>query len=147
VRVVRIKVYAQRFYGGKAAGPPWAGDCEEWRLAYLEGEYEVFIREMELERRLLRHILSCSACVVSIAEMFVDGGPPQGEVWGGLFTRDLSDDFAAPDSAAYPSQLRCPRYSDYGDMAEFVRDRARWRIEVLDEILADARLELSGLRP
>jgi hypothetical protein len=139
-------VYAPRFYGGKAAGPPWAGDCEEWRLTYLEGEYEVFIREMELEQRLLRHILSCGACTASIAEMVVDGVLPREEVWGGLFRRDLSDDFTAPDSAAYLSQLRCPRCSDYGDMAEFVRDRVRWRIEVLDEILADARLELSGLR-
>ena len=146
VHIVRIEVYAPRSYGGKATGPPWSGDCEEWRLTYLEGEYDVFIREMELEQRLLRHVLSCSACTGSIAALVVEGGPPRDEVWGGIYRRDLSDDFEAPDSAASPSQLRCPRYSDYEDVAEFVKDRARWRIEVLNEIIADARLELSGLK-
>ena len=146
MHVVRVKVYAPRSYGRKATGPPWAGDCEEWRLTYLEGEYDVFIREMELEQRLLRHVLSCSVCIDSIVAMVIGGGPPREEVWGGIYRRDLSDDFTAPDSVAYPSQLRCPRYSDYEDVAEFVKDRARWRIEVLDEIIADARLELSGLR-
>jgi hypothetical protein len=116
------------------------------RLIYLEGEYEAFISEMELEQRLLRHILSKSDCKASIAMMVVEGSLPREDVWGGLFRWGLSDDFTAPDSAAYPSQLKCPSYSDYGDVAEFVRDRVGWRIKVLDGIIADARLELSGLK-
>ena len=111
---------------GRRPVPVWGGDCEAMRLLGLEGEYLSFLLDMEVELGLLRHVLGCDVCLVTIKEGISGDGKRALGAIGVLF-----------DDAIGVNVM---------ELGDLVERRMNQRIEQLERLKEDAGLELEDLR-
>ena len=124
--------------------PDMSGDCEEFRLLELKGEYVSFILDLESEAALLAHVLACRRCRDYVRRLS-EGGISRDDRWGSLFSGELQDRLGE-DGGTFPGRTGdCPKRGDYADVDDFVGDRILWRKKRLDEIRSDAEAELKDL--
>jgi hypothetical protein len=100
------------------------GSCEDFKLLALEGEYTLFMVQLEAERALLRHLLECRFCRVNLQKMIEGEFNPSFISLSGLFRTD--------------EKVR--------DIDSFIDDRLNERVGRLDKLFEDARSELMSIK-
>jgi len=127
-----------------ASSPDLVGDCEEFRLLKLKGEYISFILDLESEAALLGHVLTCRRCRDYVRRL-IESGIGRDDRWGSLFSGELQD-LLGEEGGTFPGRTGdCPKRVDYADVDDFIGDRILWRKKRLDEIRSDAEAELKDL--
>jgi hypothetical protein len=115
--------------------------CEAFRLLELRGEYESFLVELESELAFLRHIVECKICGEK-AKRMVDIEEGDDTWWSNLFSRMLPENLGEAQVSVKP----CPRLDDYEDLEAFIAARVRWRIQRVEGIRGNAKIELTDIK-
>jgi hypothetical protein len=100
------------------------GSCEDFKLLALEGEYTLFMVQLEAERVLLGHLLECRFCRGNLRKMIKGDFNPAFISLSGIFRTD----------------------EEVLDIDPFIDDRLNKRLRRLDELFEDARSELMSLK-
>lgn len=62
-------MYILRDFRVRPYEPPWAGECETWEKLDLENEFIKLIIDLQLENKLLEHLLHCKTCKANIQKL------------------------------------------------------------------------------
>lgn len=116
-----------------------AEDCEPLWLLHMEGDYIGFMVSVESEARLLRHVRGCRDCKAKLRLIHSGERSPIDELEE-LFSIDLPEKLLNSSS-----MLDCPLKANYPDADAYVEARIDWRLNKLQDIIANAELELKNL--
>ncbi len=116
-----------------------ADDCEPLWLLHMEAEYIGFMVSVESEARLLRHVRGCSDCKAKLRLIHSGEKDPADEMEE-LFSVDLPEKLLTSSS-----MLDCPIRANYPDADAYIEARIGWRLDKLQNIIANAELELGNL--
>jgi hypothetical protein len=115
--------------------------CENFSLLELSGKYSSFIIDLETELILLRHIRECIICQDVVKKIIL-----QEEVgdkwWENLFSETLPKAIGEEQPFVEP----CPHREDYNNLDSFIKARIKWRIQRVETIKEDAKIELSDIQ-
>ncbi len=116
-------------------------NCENFNLLELNGKYRSFIIDLETELNLLRHIRDCRVCQDEVKNIVLQ--KKVGDIWwGNLFSETLPKALGEEQPFVDP----CPHREDYNNLDLFITARIKWRIQRVETIKEDAKIELSDIQ-
>jgi hypothetical protein len=117
--------------------------CNDFRMLELFSEYSLFIMDLDAEESLINHIQKCHECLAHVKQLIHNENPSY-DWWRNLFSTDQSN--ILEKSQWSRKQANRNSFERYSFTDEFIRERIQWRIDRIQELKADAELELESLK-